>query len=223
MPSSQDLTAAIRERDAKRVQDILAAAPTLARDRSPGGPSPLLLAAYMGATPIVELLTARVAMDACEAAALGDVERLARLLDGDPDSANARSGDGWTPLHLAAFFGRREAAELLLARGASVAALSGGAERNTPLHAALAGACDAAIVRSLVAHGADVNAPGADAYRPIHVAASRGNAELVRFLAGSGAKTDARMDDGKTAADLAAEHGHPEVAHLLRGELAPPG
>ena len=221
MPTFADLQTAIRERNAARVREILAAAPDLAGTRPPTGPSALLLAAYMGGGEIADLLRSRVAPDACEAAALGAVSELKQLLDEHPARTNARSGDGWTPLHLAGFFGRREAAELLLARGGSLSAISGGAEKNQPLHAALAGACDPVIVRALVAHGADVNAAAAADYTPLHVAASRGNAELVRFLVESGARTDARMDDGKTPADLARDRGHPEVATLLDG-LAPP-
>ncbi len=219
MPTFADLTAAIQARDAARVRTILDAAPDLAGERPPAGPSPLLLALYMGGGEIADLVRARTAPDACEAAALGDVAALARLLDAHPARANARSGDGWTPLHLAGFLGRREAAELLLARGASLTAISGGAEKNTPLHAALAGREDAAIVRALVAHGADVNAAGANGYTPLHLAASRGNDELVKFLVASGARVGARMDDGKSAADLASERGHPATATLL-GELA---
>jgi len=215
MPTFADLLTAIRERDAQRVRDILAAAPGLADTRPPTGPSALLMACYMGGGEIAELVRSRTAPDACEAVALRDVEALKRLLDEHPARANARSGDGWTPLHLAGFFGRQDAAELLLARGASLTAISGGAEKNTPLHAALAGACDAAIVRALVAHGADVNANGANAYTPLHVAASRGNAEVVRFLVESGARIGAKMDDGKTPADLARDRGHPETARLL--------
>ncbi len=219
MPTHTDLLTAIRERHAARVREILAAQPGLAEERPHTGPSALLMACYMGGGEIAELIRARVAPDTCEAAALGDVEALKRLLDEHPARANARSGDGWTPLHLAGFLGRRAAAELLLTRGASLTAISGGAEKNHPLHAALAGACDAAIVRAMVAHGADVNAAGANAYTPLHVAASRGNQELVRFLVESGARVDAKMADGKTPADLAAERGHPETAKLLQ-ELA---
>ena len=51
---------------------------------------------------------------------------------------NAFSDDGWTPLHLAAFFGHPKIAELLLAHAADVAARSRNANGNTPLHAALA-------------------------------------------------------------------------------------
>jgi ankyrin repeat protein len=219
MPTFADLQAAIRDKNAARVREILAAAPDLARTRPQAGPSALLLACYLGAGEIVDLLRGTVTMDSCEAAAIGDADALRRLLDEHPARANARSGDGWTPLHLAGFFGRREVAELLLARGASLTAISGGAEKNQPLHAALAGACDPAIVRAMVAHGADVNAAGASGYTALHVAASRGNGELARFLIASGARIGAKMDDGKTAADLARDRGHPEVATVL-DELA---
>jgi uncharacterized protein len=222
MPTFADLQTAIRDRNAVRVREILAVQPDLAGDRPHAGPSALLLAAYMGGGEIADLLRGRVAMDACEATALGDLDALKKLLDEHPARANARSGDGWTPLHLAGFFGRREIADLLLARGASLTAISGGAEKNQPLHAALAGAGDPAIVRALVAHGADVNAAGAANYTPLHVAASRGDAELVRFLVASGARTDARMDDGRTPADLARDRGHPEVAKLLDSPAPPP-
>jgi len=219
MPTFADLQTAVRARDAARVREILAAAPALAAERPPTGPSALLLACYLGGGEVADLLRGRAAPDACEAAALGDVAALKRLLDEHPARANARSGDGWTPLHLAGFFGRRDVAELLLARGASLTAISGGAEKNTPLHAALAGAGDAAIVRALVAHGADVNATGAGGYTPLHVAASRGSVELIRFLVESGARVGATMDDGRTAADLARERSHADAARVL-DELA---
>jgi ankyrin repeat protein len=163
----------------------------------------------VNAPDILALLRPHVMLDVCEAAAAGDVERLRILLAGDAAQVHARSGDGWTPLHLAAFFGRREAVDLLLA-------VSGGQEHNQPLHAALAGACDGVIVRALVTAGADVNAAGAGGVTPLHVAASRGNAEQVRFLRTAGASVTATLDDGRTPAKLAAAHGHPTLAEELR-------
>lgn len=216
MPTVADLSAAIRARNVPQVQAILRDAPALAAARPAGGPSPLLLAVYAGSPDIVTLLRPRVILDACEAAAVGDVDHLRALLDGDAAQVHARSGDGWTPLHLAAFFGRREAVDLLLARGAPVSAVSGGQERNQPLNAALAGACDAVIVRALVAAGADVNAPGAGGVTPLHVAASRGQEELVRFLVREGASPAAQSDDGTTPADIAAARGHAALADVLR-------
>jgi ankyrin repeat protein len=219
MPTVADLAAAIRERSAPRVGAILREAPALAAARPAGNPSPLLLAVYVNAPDILALLRPHVMLDVCEAAAAGDVERLRTLLAGDAAQVHARSGDGWTPLHLAAFFGRREAVDLLLARGAPVSAVSGGQEHNQPLHAALAGACDGVIVRALVTAGADVNAAGAGGVTPLHVAASRGNAEQVRFLRTAGASVTATLDDGRTPAKLAAAHGHPTLAEELRSPV----
>ena len=70
---------------------------------------------------------------------------------------SAVSSDGWTPLHLAAFFGKGDAARLLLNKGASVTARSTNQMANTPLHAAAAGK-HAEIVKLLLDHGANANA-----------------------------------------------------------------
>ena len=216
MPTLADLQAAIRERDADRVGRILGAAPALAAERPPGAPSPLLLAAYLGVAPVIALLRARAAPDACEAAALGEGATLRALLDRDPGVAGARSGDGWPALHLAAFFGRGDAVALLLERGASVAAVSGTPEGNQALQAAISGACDAAVVERLLAAGADPNAGGAGGITALHSAAARGDEAVTRLLLRSGARADARLGDGRTPADLAAERGHPALAALLR-------
>jgi ankyrin repeat protein len=54
-----------------------------------------------------------------EAAGLGDLDRLAALLDAHPDLINARGGPGTrTALHSAVFGGRETAVKFLLERGA---------------------------------------------------------------------------------------------------------
>ncbi len=216
MADTGELMTAIGKRDAAAVRAILRSDPGLANQRPAAGPSPLLMAAYVRDRDIADILRPHVTMDACEAAALGEVAILRALLDREPPLVNARSGDGWTPLHLAGFFGHGPAAELLLSRGADVAAISGGQERNTPLHAALAGADDHGVVMALLALGADPNAVAANGYRPIHVAASRGDDEMVRLLIEHGADPRAAMGDGKTAADIASDRGHEGTAALLR-------
>ena len=149
------------------------------------------------------------------AATAGDVARLAALLDGGARDASEPGADGWTPLHLAAHYGRLDAARLLLERGARVRAVSTNAIANTPLHAGLAGAADAALVDLLLAHGADPSARGGGGWTPLHLAASRGAADLVRRLLAAGADGSARSDDGRDAAAIARERGHPDVAVLL--------
>ena len=71
------------------------------------------------------------------AAILGDVERLDGLVTGNRSLVSALSSDGWTPLHLAAFFGKIDAVRLLLNKGASVTARSTNPMENTPLHLSL--------------------------------------------------------------------------------------
>ena len=126
--------------DQAAVEALLTRDPALVAGRAPSGETPIVAALYRGHLGIVDvLLDAGAPLDLFAAAALGrraDVE--ARLAE-SPTCINELSYDGWTPLHLAAFFGRVDVATLLLARGAHVNARSTNAMRNTPLHAAVAG------------------------------------------------------------------------------------
>ncbi len=192
---------------------------TSARDTATlgGGLSPVLEALYRGHRAVVERLRGEWRLDLHEAAALGEVGRLREILQSDSAELGRLSGDGWTPLHLAAFMGQAEAAESLLRAGAEVAALSGNYMANSPLHAALAGAQSFGVVEALMRHGANVNLRAAAGVTPLHLAASRGSDRFVDLLLGAGADPSAATDDGKTAADFAAERGHPDLAHRLRG------
>src|SRR6516164_10092438 len=73
------------------------------------------------------------------ASILGDVDQLTALLAANRSLVTAVSSDGWTPLHLTAFFGKIDAARLLLNKGAVVTTRSTNAMQNLPLHAAAAG------------------------------------------------------------------------------------
>src|SRR5579862_6802549 len=87
----------------------------------------------------------------------GDTAQIEQLLAGNRSLVSAVSSDGWTPLHLAAFFGKIDAARLLLNKGAEVNARSANPMRNMPLHAAAAGR-HAAIAQLLLERGASPNA-----------------------------------------------------------------
>jgi uncharacterized protein len=87
--------------------------------------SPALEALYEGDREHAETLIAPDEhLPAYEAAAFGRIHRLERLLDDDPDAANAKSPDGFTALHLAIFGGSEDAVRLLLDRGADPNALA---------------------------------------------------------------------------------------------------
>lgn len=206
---------AMRRRNARQVAELLAADPQLARGRAAGGETLVLHACYLGAPELVPLLLAGRAPDACEAAALGDVAALRTALEDDDDARVRRSSDGWTPLHLAAFFGRDEAAALLIDHGAPINGHATNATRNTPLHAALAGAVSATLVRRLVMAGASVTARDAHGATPLHLAASRGAEPLCDLLLARGADPGARTAEGATPGQMATDRGFPALGERL--------
>jgi ankyrin repeat protein len=186
-----EVFAAVEVGDAGKVEELLGSRPDLVNARSPNGDSLLLAAAYRGKRPVFELLLARgAAVSLFEASALGLADRASARLDEDPDLVNSYSHDGWTPLHLAAFFGREEVARLLLERGADVNARSRSerfARANTPLHAAAANS-QTAVAEMLIARGADVNAQDGHGFTPLALAANSRNDLLVILLLEKGAQ-----------------------------------
>ena len=212
---SQELIAAIDADDGAVVARLVAADPGLARARGEDGISALLRSLYRRRpAALAALVAAQPELDVFEAAALDRVEELAALLAADPALALARSADGFTPLHYAAFFGGPAGAEALLAAGAEVDAVAEQAMRVTPLNSAAA-ARAVAVARVLLDRGADVDAH-AHGFTPLHSAAQGGDLGLVELLLERGARRDLRTPDGKTAEDLALAHGHPAVAARLR-------
>jgi len=179
--------------------------------------SPILDALYHGRGEEAERLLAVFGPETIsihEAAAMGAVARIAALLDEDPQAANAWSPDGFQPLGLAAFFGRREAVELLLTRGGEVNTHARHPFHVAALHAALAGPRPG-IAKLLVDAGADVNARQQAGIAPLHETAQNGDLELTKLLLDHGADPSAQDDQGKTPAATAREHGHEAVAAFL--------
>src|SRR5882724_3326585 len=135
--SSAAFIDAIKAGEFERVKAMVSAEPTLIDARSRTGDSAILTAVYHRQKEIVNLLVARGAtLSLFEACAAGELERVERLLEnsaGGAPGVNDYSADGWTPLHLAAFFGHAKIAELLLAHHADVLARSRGANGNTAL------------------------------------------------------------------------------------------
>jgi len=207
---------AIDAGDEARLGELLAAEPGLAGERDDDGVSAALHARYRdNHDAVAQLLATDPELDIFDAAGLGRPDRLAELLGRNRAGATAFSSDGFTALHLAAFFGQVEAARLLIAHSAPPNVASRNALQVMPLHSAAAGS-HVGVARLLVEAGADVNAVQPHGYRPLHAAAQNGNAELTEVLLAAGADPAARTDDGKTPADLAAAAGHEEIAERLR-------
>jgi ankyrin repeat protein len=168
MGDVERLVEAAKAGDLRNVRAMLAENFLLASQRLPNGESPLMAALYRGHADVVEaLIDAGAELDVFAAAATGRVDALRRAL---ADSTTDVVGyDGWTPLHLAAFFGHLDAARVLLDAGARVDAVSQNSLANTPLHAATAGKhADVAVL--LLDHGADPRATDAGGYTPLDIA-----------------------------------------------------
>src|SRR3990170_4438450 len=115
----------IKTGDLDGVRSAVRDDPSAAGARDEHGLSAVRAALYAHKQDIADvLLEAGPELDVFDAAAVGDVDRLTELLDGDADLAGAWSEDGYTPLHFAAFFDRGKAVRVLLDHGADVGAVS---------------------------------------------------------------------------------------------------
>src|SRR5262249_28791011 len=124
--------------------------------------SAILAAMYEGDTDaLAALLATRPELDVFEAAAVGDGPRIRVLVRARPALVTAVSGDGWTALHLAAYFGQGEAVERLLAAGADPRAPSRNPLANTPPHAARPGRANERLHPAPLARGAHLDTPAA--------------------------------------------------------------
>ena len=212
---SKEFFDAIRAGDRPKVEGLLEADASLLSATDENGLGAFTVARYSRQDEIAKLLLDRGArLDLCAAAMAGVERRVIELLADDRKRVSEYSHDGWTPLHLAAFFGNARCAEVLLDNGADVHGRSRNAMQNTPLHAAAAGR-SAETAAVLLAHGADVNARQAGGWTALHSAAQNGDVAILNLLLAHGADANCRADNNQTPLDLAMTKGHQQAAEIL--------
>lgn len=204
----------LRQGDAEGLKNLLQQDPTASDGRDASGVSLLMHCLYRGRRDVADLIASkRRTLDVFEATSLGRLGLLERCLE-DRNAVNLRSGDGFTALHFACFFGQPDAARVLMERGATLDAVAANPMQVMPLHSA-ASARNLEAARLLLDHGASVNARQHGGWAPIHSAAQNGDRPMVDLLLSYHADPRAANDEGKTPAMVAREKGHEEIAALL--------
>lgn len=141
--------------------------------------------------------------------------RIIELLVSSGLDINAVDSSGDTPLHLAVRFSWPEAAEYLVAHGASVHSTN---SAGTPpyFEAAVAASSHVeAMMTIFTRQGINLNHQGPDGSTLLHMAAAVGNAELVAFLLSRGIAACERNNKGWTPLHCAASRGDTNIADLL--------
>ena len=218
--SADEIFEAIKAGDADRVSALVAGDSSLATARNEQGISAIMWALYNQRRDLAALVSAaQPSLDVMEAAALGRIAALSELVSEDPARVGEHSADGFTPLHLAAFFGQPAAVEWLLERGAAPNAVARNPTMVQPLHSAVASGVTESVV-ALVDGGADVNATQQGGWTPLQAAAMHNQLDMVRSLLAAGAEVAQQADDGKTAIGLAEAGGHDEMVKLLQAAVS---
>ena len=217
MPDTRTFQDSVKKGELEAVRSALATAPELLNATNEAGQGAFLLAKYYRQEAMAAYLLEQGAQlnffDQCVA---GETNSVMAQIDAAPALLEEHSNDGWTPLHLAAFFGAKELANALLAKGALVDARSTNNMQNTPLHAAVAGR-RGEMVKFLLERGADANARQSGGWSALQGAAQNGDRDMVETLIANGAHVNARSDNNQCALDMALMRGHQDIADLLEG------
>jgi ankyrin repeat protein len=220
----------------KEVAELLLANKAEVNAKAKNGYTPLHEAAEKGHNEMTELLLAKkaevnatdndglttlhfAALKGClggykgVTAAKGYNEVAKQLLANKAD-VNAKACGGSTPLLLAATFGHRDMAELLLASEAVVNAKEN-ACGQTPLHMAAQGGYKD-MVELLLANKAEVNAKNNKGQTPLRLAESEGHKDVVDLLLANKAEERGSVQPSATSEfHDAVRNGHVEMVKVL--------
>jgi ankyrin repeat protein len=209
---------AVKAGDISGLLTLLTQHPTTLNAINTDGVSLLMFALYNKKKDLADLLVNRgVILDVFSASAYGALEKIEDILKDNPGLVNSFSPDGWTPLHLASFFGNARVVEYLVMSHADINAISRNDLKNQPLHAATV-SNKTEVARFLVRNGADISYAQHGGITPLHAAAHNGNEELAQIFLAHGADPNAHDESGETPIDKAKKQGHTHIASILRSQ-----
>lgn len=215
MEKSKEIIDAVKNGDLGKTKKLLNGDPDLIHTTTERGESIILLAVYYGQNDVAKfLLSKAVDLTIFEAAAVGKKDIVENALLRNADHLHAFSSDGWTALHLAAFFGHDKIVDYLVKAGAHINIAAKNEMAVAPLHSALANR-KLKTAEKLLAFGANVNLTQSTGWVPLHYAAAIGQVKIIEKLLKAGADKTAKNNAGQTPADVAKEKGHEIAADLL--------
>ena len=168
--------------------------------KSKSGETSLDCAVHHGHGHIAEVLRQHGGQDTIapdttihEAIRQGDLEKTRALLRNSPHMTNSKDNNGQTPLHVAAYNGKKDVAQLLLANRAKVNATDN--DGQTPLHLAVQTPLRIAVYNDrnkdvaqlLLANKANVNARDNDGNTPLYALGGRARKTLRNCCASTAA------------------------------------
>ncbi|MFD2556398.1 ankyrin repeat domain-containing protein [Sphingobacterium tabacisoli] len=178
--------------------------------------SPLLLSCYYHKPQVTQVILKFIStITIHEACATGLLQHIQMMIEHKKDVVNELSDHGFTPLGIAAHFGKEDVVRLLLLHHANPNISSQNGYNTYPLHAAL-GINHDGITKMLIESGAEVNVLQYGGIAPIHLAAQHGNIDLIVILLEQGADVTLKTNTGQTASDLAADKGFTEISGILK-------
>ncbi len=141
-----------------------------------------------------------------EAIQKGDVKKVQRFLEGDPDLAHETDEHGLSPILIAAYHHKPEAAEIIANHAALLDIFEASALGKT-----------AHIIRILAREPQLVDAYSVDGFQPLGLAAFFGHKETADYLIGAGAPVNASSYNPLKVTPLhsAVAGNHLSVAELL--------
>lgn len=198
-----DVFKAIDGADKIILKGILDKDASLASCRSNDGMSAVLFSLYIDKPEITKLLlTYEPELDIYDLAALGGAGQISLLIATNNKIVHEFSGDGFTALHVASYFGQADVVKLLLENGADIDKVAMNGSDLTALQSAVA-SCHVNVVKVLLLFKPDINTCMLGGFTPLMAASAMGDEEIIDLLITHGADQELKSSDGRTASDFA--------------------